>query len=333
MLKESRNLFESYLVESGASESRASVLRGVYKKLIKWEESLNKNLTDMTKEEMISLCVNNQNEEDESLDSLGRKRKGVSSSIANRSYGSMQTRVEAINEILNWLQIDIKLSMKDFDIKKALKSSEKRYFTMEEIQDICDVFLNPQDRYIIYGIFSGIYGKAYSDLLELKVEDVDMVNRVITTKSGKTIMMDDYLYTVIQHTLDPVLGGHYLKHFGDGNEGTTTEGYDLRTNSEYVLRPKPYSKNNDGYDAMKLNGVQTRLKKLSEAVEINLSGIDILRSGIMHQMNLIEQNKGVAWTCASVEAWLKENEISAQPFELYRLYKMKYGKETTGENL
>lgn len=327
MLKESKKVFDLYVNERQYADTKVSVLNGVYKKLEKWESKLNKNILNMTKDEILNLCVEEDDVRGLERDSLGRERKAISTSIANRSYGAMQTRVEAINDILGWLKSDIKLSMRDFDSNKVLKKTDKqRYFTKEEIQDICDLFLNPQDKYIVYGLFSGIYGKAYSDLLELKVEDVDMINRTIATKSGKVIVMDDYLYDVIKDTLDPEDGGYYLKTFADGNEGTSTEGYALKTDSEYVLRPKPYAKNNNGYDPMKLNGIQTRLKKLSEASEVKLSGLDLYRSGLMHQMHLMEENKGAKWTCASVEEWLKENEISAQPFELYRLYKNKYDK-------
>lgn len=326
MLRESKKVFDLYVNEKQYGEARIAVLNGVYKKLEKWESKLNKNILSMTKDEILNLCVEEDNTKGSERDSIGRERKPINTSIANRSYGAMQTRVEAVNDILEWLQSDIKLSMRDFDSKKVLKKTEEqRYFTKKELQDICDLFQNPQDRYIVYGIFSGIYGKAYSDLLELKVTDVDMGNRTVTTKSGKTIVMDDYLYDVIKDTLDPEWGGYYLKTFSKGNEGTSTVGYALNTKSKYVLRPKPYSKNRDGYDPMKLNGVQTRLKKLSEYLpKINLSGIDLYRSGLMHQMYMLEKNKNAVWTCASVEKWLKENGISAQPFELYRLYKNKY---------
>jgi len=60
------------------------------------------------------------------------------------------------------------------DIGELFINLNNKYFTINEIQNICDSLINPQDKFIIYGLFKGLYGKAYSDLLELKIIDLDM---------------------------------------------------------------------------------------------------------------------------------------------------------------
>ncbi|MGL5767610.1 MAG: hypothetical protein ACRCX8_18410 [Sarcina sp.] len=319
MLINNKRSFEQYAMSNGCTENRIAVMEGVYKKLTKWEIVTKKSVKNASREELISMC-----------------QTGVST-IANRSYGAMKTRVDAVNYILNWLNNDIKLSMTDFNTTEILKDKKIRYYTKEEMQDICDLFINAQDKFIVYAMFSGILGKGYKDLLELKVTDVDLDNKIITTPSGKIIGMDDYLLEVTRETIDPVWGMTYYKYMTEETEGTTTGDYKLNECNEYVLKPKPYSKNNDGMDAMKINGIQRRLKKLSEYLNIGLteedshfvlSGTDIYRSGLMHQMKEEEKSYNFPysrWTCASLEIWLKENEVKVQAFELYRLYKIKYG--------
>lgn len=329
MLRSSREVFNMYMCEEGFSESKVSLLRGVYKKLEKWEEIKNKELREMTKEEIIDMCSNeNQDDKEVCFDSIGRKRKAISTKVANRSYLGFLTRLEAINSILRWVNSNVTVSMKDFNTEKVLEQDNDRYYTKEEIQDLCDILINPQDKFIIYGLFCGICGKAYSDLLELKISDVDMVNRVLTTKSGKTISIDNYLYDIIKDCQDETFGGFYYKYFkASENEVMTTKGYKLEMSSEYIIKSKPYSKNNQGRSPMTLNGIQSRFKRLSEALEMEISGTDIVRSGIMHIMYQLEENKGISWSHAKIDKWVKENGISAQSYKLYRTYHMKYHKK------
>ena len=309
MLKDSKKAFSNYMMEKGYTVNSIAVAEGVYKKMSSWEITKNKKIIEMSKNELIDLCQEGKDK------------------IANKSYYSMNVRVKAINDILKWLQMDITLSMRDFDIEEVLACPDDRFFTKEEMQDVCDLFINPQDKFIIYALFCGIYGKGYSDLLNLKVKDIDIENKIITTPSGRIIHMDNYLLDVAKDTIDPTWGATYYKYIPSENKGSTTDTYDLNMSSEYVLKAKPYSKNNNGLDAMKVNGIQRRLIKLSELSDFNLSGTDILRSGMMHNMHLEELETGKEWTCASLEIWLKENGLKAQPFELYRLYKNKYKKE------
>lgn len=308
MLANSKKVFDMYVTENGFNQNRIAVMEGVYKKLSRWEITKNKSIEKASKDELINLC------------------QSGSTKIANRSYGAMKTRVDALNDILKWLKSDTKLSMTDFKTDEILVDDKIRYFTREEIQDVCDLFINAQDKFIVYAMFCGVYGKGYKDLLELKVDDIDFDNRIITTPSGKTIYMDDYLLDVARDTVDTVWGSTYYKYMTNATEGSTTSEYKLEMSCPYVIKSKPYSKNNNGQDPMKVNGIQRRLIKLAEVSGVNLSGTDIYRSGIMDRMNKIELETGTTWTCASLEAWLKENSIKAQVFELYRLYKNKYKK-------
>lgn len=329
MLRNSREVFNMYMQEQGFSESKINLLRGVYKKIEKWESIKNKELREMTKEEIIDMCINeNQNENEIYIDSIGRKRKPISTKVVNRSYTGLITRLESINNILLWVNSNVTLSMRDFNTEEVLEQDRDRYYTKEEIQDLCDLLINPQDRFIIYGLFSGICGKAYSDLLELKINNIDMVNRVLTTKSGKIISIDDYLYDIIKDCQDETFGSFYYKYFkANENEGMTSKGYKLEMSSEYIIKSKPYTRNNQGRDPMTLNGIQSRFKRLSEALEMEISGSDIVKSGLMYTMHQLEENKGIVWTHAKIEKWAKENGISAQSYKLYRSYRMKYHKK------
>lgn len=303
MLNQSREMFNNYIEnQESFDDVRKSVIRCVYNNMAIWEKVKRKDVLEMDKMDLLDLC----------------NRK-----FAKRSYGSLKTRVVAINDILNWLDIDYRLSMSDFNEDTFSKDTD-RYYTIEEIKDICDLFINPQDKVIVYCTFMGAYGIGHKDLLNLKEKDIDFENKLLKLENN-WIIIDDYLEDILRDTLDPVWGGTYYKYIVDeGKKGTCSDSYELNMRCEYVLKPKPYSKNNQGLDKMKTSGIQRRLKKLSEYSETTLNAIDIYRSGLMHKMYLKEQETGQSWTVEAIQRWLKDNNYKSQPYELLRLYKDKY---------
>lgn len=256
----------------------------------------------------------------------------VAKSLKSSSYSYLNIQIDSLNEILvyadredlivnvNGIHETHDRENKEFDIKEHVMDTSDRYFTKEEIQDICELFINPVDKFIVYGLFCGIDGKQRSELLNLKKDQVNFENGTITL-SDRTIYMDEYMRNVLRDTLDPLLGSVYYKYLDDEVEGSTSESYDLNFASEYVIKTKPYSKNNNGKNPMKLAGFNQRIKKLKEATGFNLVPRDLVRSGVMDKMHRI---KKTYWTQGEIQEFLKQNNIKLQPFELKRIYEMKY---------
>lgn len=306
MLIDKRMDFDKYLIDNEYRGDKKARLLSAYKKLEKWELLKKKNLESMTKVEIIDLCQNGKDK------------------IANKSYLGLQGMMDAVNYVLAWLNSNVKLSMKDFDINELFLRANDKYFTKKEIQLICGKFLNPQDKFIVYGLYIGIYGKTYSDLLELKTDDIDMENRLINCPSGRVIEMDDFLYQIVLDNTDKEFGELYYKYIDEHNQGSTTPFYKLNMSSPYIIKAKPYSVNNNGLDSMKLSGVQTRLSKLGEITGTILSGKDLTKSGIMSKMNDEEKRTGREWTCGELKEWFGKNNINVHVYETYKAYNTKY---------
>lgn len=306
MLGDKKELFDEYLIDNKYNDNKKMTLLSAYKKMERWELLKRKDLESMTRAEIVGFSQTGNDK------------------IANRSYIGLQVMMDAVNEILVWANSKVKLSMKDFDIDEIFLKANDRYFTKEEIQDICNLFINPQDKFIVYGLYCGIYGKTYSDLLELKTDDIDMENRLINCPSGKVIEMDDFLYHIVSDTIDKEFGELYYKYIDEHNQGSTTPFYKLNMNSPFIIKAKPYSVNNNGLDPMKLNGVQRRLNKLGEITDTVLSGKDLMKSGIMNKMYEEEKRTGKEWTCVALKEWFLENDINGHVYETYKAYNTKY---------
>lgn len=258
----------------------------------------------------------------------------IAKSIKSRSFGSLNVQIDALNDVLMYadrkdLQINVNgihqgKETKIFDIKENLIDDvSERFYTKQEIQDICNTFINAQDKFIIYGLFCSIDGKARADLLNLKVDQIDFENRIITLKD-RIIYMDDYMYDICKDVVDKEFSSTYYKYIMDDSKSFTSESYDLNFNSEYVIKSKPYSKNNYGLDPMKLPGLNRRVKALGEVVECNLSPKNLVRSGIMDKMYRIKKS---GWTQGEIEEFLKQNNYKIQAYELKRIFESKYYKK------
>lgn len=258
----------------------------------------------------------------------------VAKSIKSRSFGSLNVQIDALNDVLEYanrkdLQINVNgvhqgKETKVFDIKENIIDDVKeRFYTKEEVQDICNTFINAQDKFIIYALFCGIDGKARTDLLHLKVDQIDFDNRTITLKD-RIIYMDDYMYDICKDVVDKEFSSTYYKYIMDESKSFTSESYDLNFDSEYVIKSKPYSKNNYGLDPMKLPGLNRRVKALGEVVGCNLSPKNLVRSGIMDKMYRIKKS---GWTQGEIEEFLKQNNYKIQAYELKRIFESKYCKK------
>lgn len=255
----------------------------------------------------------------------------IAKSIKSRSFGSLNVQIDALNDVLMYadrkdLQINVNgvhqgKETKVFDIRENLINDvDERFYTKQEIQDICNTFINAQDKFIIYGLFCGIDGKARTDLLHLKVDQIDFDNRTITLKD-RIIYMDDYMYDICKDVVDKEFSSTYYKYIMDDSKSFTSDSYELNFDSEYVIKSKPYSKNNYGLDPMKLPGLNRRIYMLSDVIGCNLSPKNLGRSGVMDKMYRIKKS---GWTQGEIEEFLKQNNYKMQAYELKRIFESKY---------
>lgn len=274
-----------------------------YNRLIKIEEKYNKSILDID-------------------------NNAIAKNTKRLSYQALMQEMYMINQIFEFLNVNKRISINDFS-EDMLKVNTDRFYTKEELQDICEVFVNPQDKILLYGLFAGLRGTAYKELLELKIKDINFDESYIQLEDRK-LEIDDYFKSILLDAIDPVYGGTYFKYYGETSSDKSNKSYDLNMNSEYVIKSKPYTKNNNGLNPMTNSGFQTRIEKLSNVVNRSLVPIDLVRSGIMSKMNDVEhywKTNGINnmfWGTETLISYLKDNKLKAEPFELLRIYKQKY---------
>ena len=281
--------FENYINNSNYVYAKKRGLIYMFKKLNLWEVATKRDVSDWDKSFIIKsyrkgVDISNT-EKPIGMNMVEFIKLSEGASIT--SYFGLYTNITYINEILKYLnREDIVLSVQDFQEHIEKKSN---LFTKDEIIDICNSLVNVQDKFIIYGLFSGIRGSKYEDLVKLETKNINFDTKEILLPSGKIIIMDEYLEDILKDIVDNEFGSYYYKLNRSGLYDTNSF-YRFNMNSPYVLKVKPTVNNGDGLGFMSFQGLQTRLKGISSILDVSITGVNVYRSGVIHKMYEIKKD-------------------------------------------
>ena len=277
-------------------DSRRDVANKICRKLIKIADKKDKEIEDFTLRDIKDALLLREGE------------------YLTNSKGFMNVVLNIIKEI--YLSLGVVIDYKIEDFTDIISDELQGFYVKSEIIDICNLFINVQDKLIIYGLFVGMNK---DDLVNLKREDLDFKKKTIKL-SDKFIKMDEYMEDILKDITDDRFCNYYHTNINEENKPTTITGYKLNPLNPYLIKPKPSSKNDYGIGAMKATGFRTRLEILSKASGYKLLANKIVRSGIMYRMRLIRRD----WKANEIKQYLKVHNISGQFQEIYRIYNLRY---------
>ena len=318
---ESIKKFEDYIDSSDYVYAKKRGLMHTFRRIKLWELASNTSVKNWDLDTLVKFC-----KEGVSLHNVSRPEGmkvldfvRMAKKIPTTSYFGLYTNITYINEVLRFLgRDDLNLTTNEFQGDMGKKTD---LFTRQEIIDICDSLANAQDKFIIYALFSGIRGNKYSDLANLKVEDVNFDTKEIKLPSGKIVIMDEYLEDILRDITDKEYGSYYYKLNRSGFYDINSF-YRLNMDCEYVVKVKPTTTNGNGLGCISFQGLQTRLKGLSKVLGINILGVNVYRSGVLAKMNEIKDR----WTQNEISEFLKENQYNLTVYETQRAYEDFYVK-------
>ncbi|MGL5715325.1 MAG: hypothetical protein ACRCX2_20070 [Paraclostridium sp.] len=228
--------------------------------------------------------------------------------LNKHTYTTLRTKVSIINMLFK--SIDSKVSLKLNN--EAIQSNEKGVICKKDLMGMIELLDNAQDQFILMALFYGINGKQASDLLNLKISDIDFEKNTITLPE-KTIHMNTEFARIAK---DAIKQEDYIIVSLDMAGGAVVETYKL-PKSPYMVKVRPYKKNNMGMDVISYNGFRTRFGTLCKFLDLDVTISSLEKSGIIDKM--IEENIG--GTVREIEDWLKKNNLKMERFLAFRLYK------------
>lgn len=284
-----------FLKENNLSESVIKGYNMVFKKVNHLEEKYNKDLKEFNYEELLNVLPN----------------------IKSTSYQSINVKWTLLKKYMEYYDNLDYTKITQEDLKKYIEEKTLRYVTREQLLDRIEHSLNnAQDKAIVMLLFEGVMGKAYNDLLNLKVSDIDFENNCIN--------LDNQIIDIHPSTtkiLDETRLQKIYEKFGTGSSiGTGDISYELNPKSEYLIKSKPSSRNRGGREPIKVAGIKTRLDKITKSLNMEgLTGLSIYHSGIIEKLIELENEYNKTFTKNDVEEQLKKLNIGRiDPINLFR---------------
>lgn len=238
--------------------------------------------------------------------------------------------IRILNQILENNKVNVYINSKHY-IDKCIKVDH--YLDLNEIKVLCNILRNPCDKFICYGLFKGIYGHDYSDLLYIRNDMIAEDYSYIELPSDKTFKCDEYMQQILKDCLNENI---YYKYVF--SNGLRNNDYYEFSKSKYLIKPMPTNKNNNGYDPLSPRTLERKFKKFSDEFKdeigknINLNGTFLNKSGILYDMYYQEIKFGKEWTIEAIEEYFKNQGIKSNKSEIYRIYYNRYHNTNKNEN-
>lgn len=187
-----------------------------------------------------------------------------------------------------------------------------KIITKAELMTLTSRLENGIDKFILAGFFYGINGEAgYKEqLLNLQVDCVNFINSTITLPDGRVVVMDDFLKKITAEAINQSI---YVKM---GSQGRTNEDYALNTDSKYIIKIKPTSRNHNGLDALGEGGIKKRMAMISDFLGVKLTPSILKKSGAYNKL-LIKSD----WNIVEAESYLKTQGLSIRRNNLIPMLK------------
>ena len=199
---------------------------------------------------------------------------------------------------------------------------EDRILSKDEILEICGLFINYSDKFLIYGLFNGIMGYKYNEMINLKTSQINKDCSEIYLKD-RIIECDPYLQHYLRETLKEE---SYKLYLNEHNEAYTSGEFYYNMSSPFVLKSKPSKKNDNGLLPYSQIGLQNRIRKLSNEAnkhtkdKVLLTGKSLYKSHVLYKMSRINKD----WTIEEIGMFLKANNLTGNISEVHRNFHDKY---------
>jgi hypothetical protein len=296
--QEIENLIENW------SPRDKTIASKMYSEFIHFLNKDNKLIT----EENCYIAVNLTSKDTENFvnDTLGKDR-----------YKTSATKTSILTKLMNELNLDISFKcINPVNIEKNLFE----YPTLKEIIDICNSLINYQDRFIVYSVFCGFTELSLHNLRYLKVSDVDFENNIVVD-NGKEVIVDDIFIdlankTKRQRTYYKLMSPECLEHL------TTSLSYDFNQESEYLIKTKPTSKNENGVKPISQIALRQRFSFLNKTLNFwTLTPRHLRIAGFLHKMSEEKKDK---WTIQMINDFKEKLGYKIDSHEALITYNQKY---------
>lgn len=226
--------------------------------------------------------------------------------VKDKTYATANGYIAYINNVLKREKNINTFTSSDFIIKETIDN----LITKEELDLLVNELENPQDQFILYALFNGIYGKRAEELRYLTIDQVDLKNQTITLEN-RVVKMDKEFTEITASAIEQ--SSYYLTHFSNG---ARVEKAEFNMSCKYVIKQRMIAKNSYGLDVITYDGFRARIRKLSKVLGFNVTCDSLVKSGYAHKLSLTGQRV----TYDFIEKMKKEHKMVTSIVTLYKTY-------------
>lgn len=176
--------------------------------------------------------------------------------------------------------------------KNLVATSRNYYFTREDIIELMDQLVNETDKAVLLALFEGIKGKGFSEILNLKADDITEKDNsywvnLMDEDSERTIQISKLLADTLRNADKQT---EYINKNGEslGDHRHSTSAFD---NSPYIFKKTTRGKQGGN---LTYTFVQRKFLMYKEVFGLDhLKTKHITDSGIMHMANKLQEDETV----------------------------------------
>lgn len=253
---------------SSKLDNTARLYRYVLNRAEGLEEQLNKDICKFNAEEREMLLYSYSNKSRCTVDSI---RSALS------TYVNFCIDEGFVNDKINYFST---IGGNDLDRYVDKTAMGRKYVTLEDVLNMSNICINLQDILPIYLAFSGVLGEAATEIINLKVADL---NNGTIRLSNREILIHQNIYADITRALDEKT--YYL---GNGVSASLSETREINQ-TPWVVRPVGRSKFGEIVYSSLLQRVK-RVKQYYNNPYLTLKNMWF--SGMIHDLNLLKNKNG-----------------------------------------
>ena len=226
-------------------------------------------------------------------------------------------------------RIEIAKMVEDSLKEKEIENEQQlRYVSWNDLKVGLNRVSNAIDVAVICLLRMGIGHNKFKELAELKVENIDIDNKVIHLEDRDVEIKDDYVLQVLKEAIEQRTYTVMLSY--DKNEPRVSE-YDFNMNCPYLIKQKPWNKNNNGLDCYKFSGITGKIFRImSNELQMDISAINLLQSNATDELLVYEQNIGREISIREAKEYLRHIKNSCGSYDITKI--AKYVKENKINN-
>ena len=240
--------------------------------------------------------------------------------LIGKSGASANVKVNLLKKYINSLGKDfIKLKRNDLmkmtedklNMTSEQNESDIKYVGWKELDKNINKIENAIDVAIIYLLRYGVSGNQFIELRNLKVDDIDLYNKIVHLKD-RDVEIDDKVADILK---DAIRQDKYVTMVHN-EDAVKLNDYDFNMNCEYLIKQRKTTRNDDGLDPYGFSGFTARVYRIFQALDMNISAINLLQSNAIEKLIQHEDSLGKKLSTREIKEYFKAVGITCYSFQM-----------------